>query len=52
MRESGICVGVALLLAHPRAQMPQKIVALSFVDLELATPAEFLGVERPVEQDE
>ncbi|HUP39764.1 MAG TPA: VWA domain-containing protein [Vicinamibacterales bacterium] len=30
---------------------PQKIVALSFVDLALAIPTEFPGVERPVEQD-
>ena len=30
---------------------PQKIVALSFVDLALAIPAEFPGVERPVERD-
>jgi VWFA-related protein len=30
---------------------PQKIAAFSFVDLELAIPAEFPGVERPVERD-
>jgi VWFA-related protein len=30
---------------------PQKIVALSFVDLALAIPTEFPGVERPVERD-
>ena len=30
---------------------PQKIVALSFVDLALAIPTEFPGVERPVDRD-
>ena len=30
---------------------PQKIAAFSFVDLALAMPAEFPGVERPVSQD-